>query len=404
MIKKNIKKPELMSPVKDWAGLEACKNFADAVYFGVSDLSLRARANALKTKDLKPFAAKCHQYGLKAYLTVNSVVYNQDIKKAEMLVKQAKNSQIDAVIVWDPAVIEICRKNKVKFIISTQANVSNFESAKFYEKLRAKRIVLAREMTLKQIKELCSKTKLELEVFVHGAMCVAISGRCILSAYLFGKSSNCGACAQPCRKEWFLTDSEGNKVSNFGKYFLSAKDLCMIEFIPQLIKAGINSFKIEGRLRDPKYIEVTARCYREAIDAYFAHTFTKEKVLKWKQELSEVYNRGFSTGFYFGLPNKEGIGYDKADNYSETKKIYIGNIVHYYPKAQAGSLILSHRGLKIGDKIIVQGAHTFLEQEIEAMEIKNQKVKRGQKGEEVAIQFKDKVREHDKVFLTRPAQ
>jgi putative protease len=399
--KKKIKRPELMSPVKDWAGLEACKNYAAAVYFGVSDLSLRARANALKIKDLKPFILKCHEYGLKAYLTVNSVVYNQDIKKAENLVKKAKIAQIDAVIVWDPAVIEIAKKEKVKLIISTQANISNSEAAKFYEKLGAKRIVLAREMTLKQIKELRKKVKIEIETFIHGAMCVAISGRCVLSAYLFDKSSNCGACAQPCRKEWILSDSEGNKVSNYGQYFLSAKDLCMIRHIPKLIEAGIDSFKIEGRLRDPKYIETTARCYREAIDSYFDNTFSNEKVLKWEKELSEVYNRGFETGFYFGKPGKEGISYSKADNLSETKKILVGNILHYYPKAKAGSLVLSHRGLKIGDKVIVQGAHTFLEQTIETIEVNNKNVNQGKKGEEVAIKFKDKVREHDKLFLIK---
>ncbi|MFA5013566.1 MAG: peptidase U32 family protein, partial [Candidatus Paceibacterota bacterium] len=261
-------KPELMSPVKDWAGLEACKDFADAVYFGLPELSLRARASGIKPSELAKFTDKCHKYGLKAYLTVNSVVYNQDIEKAENLVKRAKNAQIDAIIVWDPAVINIAKKAGISFIISTQANVSNWQSAKFYERLGAQRIVLAREMTLKQIKELRKKVKVEIEAFVHGAMCVAISGRCILSAYLFDKSSNCGSCAQPCRKEWTLSDEEGNKVSNYGQYFLSAKDLCMIEYVPELIKAGINAFKIEGRLRDPKYIETTARCYREAIDAY----------------------------------------------------------------------------------------------------------------------------------------
>ena len=405
MIKTRIKKvkhsPELMSPIKDWAGLEACKNYANAVYFGVSDLSLRSRANGFKNKDLKALADKCHGYGLKAYLAVNSVIYNNDIEKAQNLVKMAKIARIDAVIVWDPAVIEIAKKQGINFIISTQANISNYESAKFYEKLGAKRIVLAREMSLKQIKELKIKTKIEIETFVHGAMCVAISGRCILSAYLFGKSSNCGSCAQPCRKQWTLSDEEGNKVSNFGQYFLSAKDLCMIAYVPELIKAGIDSFKIEGRLRDPKYIETTARCYREAIDAYFDNTFTKEKVLKWKTELSEVYNRGFSTGFYFGTPGKEGIGYDKADNLSQVKKVLVGNISHYYPKAKAGSLILSHHGLKSGDKIIIQGAHTFIEQEIESIEVENKNVNKALKGAEVAIKFKDKVRENDKVFLIK---
>ena len=387
-----------MSPIRDWASLEACKNYADAVYFGVDELSMRA-ASGIKVSELSAFTQKCHSYGLKGYLTVNTVVYNQDIKKAEKLLKKAKKEGVDAVIVWDPAVIQIARKIKLPFIVSTQANISNYESAIFYKKLGAKRVVLAREMTLKQIKELTKKVKIEVEVFVHGAMCMAISGRCILSAYLYGKSANCGSCAQPCRKEWMLSDEEGNAISNEGKYFMSAKDLCMIEFVPELIKAGINSFKIEGRRRDPKYIEVVSRCYREAIDAYFDKTFTIEKVKKWKEELSSVYNRGFSTGFYFGTPGKEGISYDKADNVSTDKKLLVGYVTHYYPRVKSGSVTLNHLDLKVGDKIIIEGTNTYIEQVVESIQIENKNIQKGKKGEEVAIVFKDVVRKNDKVFL-----
>ena len=291
-----MKKPELMCPIKDWSSLEACKKYANAVYFGVDDLSLRARAG-IKTKDLPLFVKKCHDLKIKAYTTLNSVIYNKDIKKAEELVKKARKAKVDALIVWDFAAIDLAKKYKIPFIISTQMNVSNFKSAMFFKKIGAKRIVLAREMNLKDIAELKKKVDIEIETFIHGAMCLAISGRCILSSYLYGKSSNCGSCAQPCRKEWILSDNENNAIINEGKYFLSVKDLCMIEHVPQLIKAGIDSFKIEGRRRDAKYIEVTSRCYREAIDSYYDKTFTLEKAKKWKKELSTVYNRGFSTGF-----------------------------------------------------------------------------------------------------------
>jgi putative protease len=395
-----MKKPELMSPIRDWSSLEACKNYADAVYFGVDSLTMRA-SSGITLKELPKFVSKVHLYGLKAYLTLNSVVYNQDIAKAEKIVKKAKEAKVDALIVWDPAVIEIAKKEKVPFIISTQANISNYKSADFYKKQGAKRIVLAREMTLKQIKELRKKTKVEIETFVHGAMCMAISGRCILSAYLFGKSANCGSCAQPCRKEWFLSDEEGNKISVDKKYFMSAKDICMIEFVPQLIKAGINSFKIEGRRRDAKYIEVTSRCYREAIDSYYNKTFSDEKVKKWKKELLSVYNRGFSTGFYFGIPGKEGISYNKADNISSTEKFLAGYVVHYYPKAKAGSVRLDHKDVKVGDKIIVEGKHTFIEQKVESIEVENKSAKVGKKGGEVAIIFKSPVKKGDKVFLIK---
>lgn len=395
-----MKKPELMSPIRDWSSLEACKNYADAVYFGVDSLTMRA-SSGITLKELPKFVSKVHLYGLKAYLTLNSVVYNQDIAKAEKIVKKAKEAKVDALIVWDPAVIEIAKKEKVPFIISTQANISNYKSADFYKKQGAKRIVLAREMTLKQIKELRKKTKVEIETFVHGAMCMAISGRCILSAYLFGKSANCGQCAQPCRKEWFLSDEDGNKVSVDKKYFTSAKDICMIEFIPQLIKARIDSFKIEGRKRDAKYIEVTSRCYREAIDSYYKKTFSDEKVKKWKKELSSVYNRGFSTGFYFGTPGKEGISYNKADNISSTEKVLAGYVVHYYPRAGAGSVRLDHKNIKVGDKIVVEGKYTFIEQTIESIEIENKSAKVGKKGGEVAVIFKSPVKKGDKVFLIK---
>ena len=214
-----MKKPEIMSPIKNWASLEACKKYADAVYFGIADLSLRARTNSLTLKDVSKFVLECHEYGIKAYMTINSVIYNNDIEIAEKIVKKAKEARVDAIIVWDLAVIEIAKKEKIPFIISTQANVSNYKTAEFYKKLGAKRVVLARELTLKQIKEIKNKVNIEIETFIHGAMCVAISGRCILSAYLFNKSSNCGSCAQPCRKLWKLSDDRGNEFETEGKYF-----------------------------------------------------------------------------------------------------------------------------------------------------------------------------------------
>ena len=395
-------KPELMCPIKDWASLEACKKYCNAVYFGVDDLNLRARSDALKASEMEAFVNKCHQNGIKAYLTVNAVIYDKDIKKAEKLVLKAKKSNIDAIIIWDPAVIVLAQKHKVPFIISTQANISNSETIKFYKKQGAKRVVLARELTLDQIRTIRKEVKnIEIETFVHGAMCTAISGRCILSAYLFGKSSNCGSCAQPCRKQWILSDEDGNAFASEGKYFLNAKDLCMIEFIPELIKAGIDSFKIEGRRRDPKYIETTARCYREAIDSYFNNSFTSEKVKKWKKELLDVYNRGFSTGFYFGEPGGEGISYEQADNISRYKKELVGNIKHCYPKAGAISLDLKHIGIKIGDNIIIEGPKTFIEQEISSIEVANKKVKTAKKGEEAAIHINGQPKNGDKVFVIK---
>jgi len=396
-----MKKPEIMSPIRNFAGLEACRKFTDAVYFGASDLSMRARANDIKLSEIKKIVSRCHKYRIKAYLTVNCAIYNSDIKKAEKLIKKAKEAKIDAIIVWDNAVIEIVKREKIKFFISTQANISNSHSVKFYKRLGAKRIVLAREMTLKEIKEIKKRTNIEIEVFVHGAMCFAVSGRCILSSYLFGKSANCGSCSQPCRKEWILSDEEGNKISNEGKYFMNSKDLCMISHIPKLIKAGINSFKIEGRKRDPKYIEVASRCYREAVDSYFDGTFTKEKVITWEKDLALVYNRGFSTGFYFGDRGKEGISYDKCDNISKSKKIQIGVVVKYYPKIKVVSLKLLHNKIKLKDKLLIEGKSTFFEEVVSSMQVDNKDVVRAKKGEEASIKTKNRARKGDNVYIIK---
>ena len=395
-----IKKPEIMAPIQNFASLEACRDYADAVYFGLSNLTMRANADAFTLQNIGKFVDKCHDYKIKAYLTVNSVIYNSDIKIAEKIIKKAKQVKVDAVIVWDPAVIEICHKLKQKFFISTQANISNWQTAEFYKKLGASRVVLAREMTLKQIKELRQKVKhIEIETFVHGAMCLSVSGRCILSAYLYGKSANCGSCAQPCRKEWILSDNEGNKISTEGKYFMSAKDLCMIEYVPQLIKAGIDSFKIEGRRRDPNYIATTARCYKEAVDAYFDKTFTLDKVAKWKKELAGVYNRGFSTGFYFGTPGKEGINYDHSGNIATTKKILVGYVKKYYAKIKVAEISLESCGLKVGDEISIEGHTTYLKQQVDSIELAGENLKIAKKGMLIGVKVVKRVRRNDKVFV-----
>jgi len=394
-----MKKPELMSPIRDWTSLEACKYYADAVYFGCSDLSLRARSNNIKLNELGLFVSKCHGYGLKAYLTVNSIVYENDLNRAERLIKRAKEAKIDAIIAWDMAVISLAKKHKVNFFVSTQSSVCNSKSALVYKKLGAKRIVLAREMTLKQIKEFKKKVNIEVEAFCHGAMCVAISGRCILSAYLYGNSANCGSCSQPCRKPWILSDSEGNQIINEGKYFMNSKDICMIEYVPDLIKAGIDSFKIEGRARDPRYIKTVTKCYREAIDSFYGKTFTKAKVKKWKKELASVYNRGFCTGFYFGTPSKEGISYNEADNISKVKRTELGRVFHYYSNLKVVSIKLQTRGIKLGDKIIIEGKNTYIELTIKELQIKNKRVERGLKGQEVAFKVPKRARRNDKVFV-----
>jgi len=394
-------KPELMSPIKNRASLQACKNYTDAVYFSASRFSMRTGADNLTLKELPEFVSECHKNKIKAYLTLNSVVYNQELKEIERTVKKAKQSKVDALIVWDPSLIKLAKLYDLDFFISTQANVSNYESANFYKKLGAKRIILSRELTLEQIREIKKKTDMKIEVFIHGAMCLSISGRCILSSYFENKSANRGSCYQICRRKWNMMDDHGNKLEIKGKNFLSPKDLCMIEYIPELIESGVNSFKIEGRQRDPRYIETCSKIYKKAIDAYYNNTFSKKKALEWKKELKKVYNRNFTTGFYFGTPGKEGINFDHSGTSATSKKILIGKITHYYSKNKVASLFLNHQGIEVGETISVEGKNTYLEQKIESMEINRKKVNKVKKGEEVGIKVKERVRKNDKVFAIK---
>ncbi len=397
-----MKKPELMSPIKNRAGLEACANYADAVYFGLSEFNLRANSKGITLSNLKELIKDCHRKNIKGYVTVNSTLYNQDLKKAEELITKIKKAGVDAVIVWDPATIEIAKKIEIDFFISTQANISNWKAANFYNSLGAKRIIAAREMTLNQVKEMKEKVKnLEVEAFIHGAMCLAISGRCILSGFYEGKSANRGACNQICRRKFRLVDDQNQVVETDGSYYMSPKDICMIEYIPEMIEAGIDSFKIEGRQRSTKYIHETAKYYRKAIDDYYKGSFSREKARKWKQKLAKVYNRGFSTGFYFGTPGKEGINFKSSGNAGTIKRLQLGKVVHYYPEVEVASLNLIHRELELGDKILIEGKTTYLEEVVNSIEIDGKQIKRAGKGQEVGIKVSNRVRKNDKVFLIR---
>ncbi|NOQ55315.1 MAG: U32 family peptidase [Nanohaloarchaea archaeon] len=392
------KKPELLVPIKNLAGLKACENYADAVYFSCGKLNMRSRNKDITLRNIKSIVSSVHKAGLKAYLTVNAIIYNNDIKVAEDVVKKAKDAQVDAIITWDPAVIALCKENEVPFHVSTQANISNWKTAEFYRDMGAERVILAREMNLNHIAQIKKKVDVEIETFVHGAMCVSVSGRCYLSSYLYGMSANCGACAQPCRKEWMLVDSEKNEIVCDGKYLMSAKDICMIDHVPELLKAGIDSFKIEGRLRDEKYIETVSRCYREAIDACHLGTYTKDKVVGWKTELSKVYNRGFSTGFYFATPTRDGFNYDYSDNMAKEKRRAVGVVKHYYLKPGVAVIALNNSGLKVGDKLMVAGKTTYFRQDAGSIFVDDVRVEKAKKGTLIGLKVDERVRENDVVY------
>ena len=269
MPKKQPKQPkyELLAPAGDFPMLiTAINTGAEAVYFGLKKFSLRANAGNFEIKDLAKINLICKPKKIKKYLTLNSIIYSNELPKIEEILKKIKG-KVDAVICWDLSVIQLCKKYKIPFHISTQASVSNIESAKFYKKLGAERIILARELNLKQIKEIIKKTKIKVEVFIHGAMCLAVSGRCLMSQFLFNKSANRGECIHPCRRSYIIKDEqEGYELEIENNHILSAKDLCTLPFIEKLKKAGITCFKIEGRNRDARYIDSVVRIYRKALD------------------------------------------------------------------------------------------------------------------------------------------
>jgi putative protease len=377
-------RPELLAPVQDWNSLKLIGNLTDAVYFGVKNFNMRIRAKNFKQNDLGSIVEFCHnqESPIKTYLTTNILIYDSELQDLEDLITQAKDAGIDAIIAHDLATIQIAKRNNIDFHISTQANVSNIESAKFYEELGAERIILARELSLKQIKlikHVLSRSK--IECFVHGSMCTSISGRCYFSATICDSeefSANRGNCVQPCRREWRVIDDESNEFIYDGQMFLNAKDLCMIEYIPELIEAKIDAFKIEGRMKDPFYIKTVVECYKEALDSFYEDSYIDEKKTRWLERLSKVFNRGFHTGFYFHRPTIEEIELEKRGNISAYKKSYLGKVLSYNKLSKSANVLLENleNPLMVGDEIIITSPTTYMIETIKKMIYKGEKVRR----------------------------
>ncbi|RQD83064.1 U32 family peptidase [Methanosalsum natronophilum] len=394
----NFQIPELVAGIRNIATLNACKDYVEAVYFSLDSLSLRARAKDITKKSLPEFVQLIHENDLKAYLTINSVIYPQDMEELNNVMDIAKSSEVDAVICWDPAAIIKALDNDLKVHISTQANVSNIESVKFYHSLGAERVVLARELSLDNINDIRKQTTIELEVFVHGAMCQSISGRCYLSSHLLGKSANCGECTQPCRWKWSLVSDDGTVIDLNGNYLLSAKDLCMIEHLSELVDIGIDAFKIEGRLRDSRYISKVASSYSRALSYLNYDDDYSINLSLLKDELSSVYNRGFSTGYYFGNSSKHNFMIEHDMNASTTKKKAIGIVTNYYNKQGAALIHLQQGSISLGDVMVIEGKTTFLEQTVNSIVIDGVFVEHAAKSNEVGIKVDQKVRKNDIVF------
>jgi len=386
-----MRKIELMAPVGSFPSLHAAiKSGADAVYLGLKEFNMRDSAKNFTVKELDKINSICKENKVKLYLTLNTIIYDNEIKKIEEIIKKVKN-KVDAVICWDISVINLCIKHKIPFHVSTQASVSNTETAKFYKKLGAERINLARELNLKDIKKISKIIK--VEIFGHGAMCVSISGRCFTSQFLQNRSANRGQCTHPCRRAYKIIDPDGYELKLDNNRVMSAKDLCVLPFIEQIKKSGISALKIEGRNRSPEYVAVVTSVYRKALDK----KMTEEDIEESMKKLKKVYNRGFSSGFYLGFPTNG--DFTKSDSgEAKEKKLIIGRIENYWKKIGVAHVKIHAIGLKIGDEIYIKGNTTgLIRVRIKSMEINNKKVEKAGKGD-VGIKL-PLCRKGDEVYL-----
>ncbi|MCC7558657.1 MAG: U32 family peptidase [Methanobacteriaceae archaeon] len=387
---------ELMAPSRDFASLNAAlSNGADSVYIGIDGYNMRANVANFKREDIKNAVNLCHDHGVKLYVCTNTIMKDSDIESLNELFPILNSYKVDAVILSDLGALKIAKENSIDVHMSVQSNLSNSESLNFLKEYGVKRAVLSRELSLEEIKNIKSKTNLEIEVFVHGAMCMAVSGRCFLSSYFYDKNANCGECLQPCRSEWKLLSKDSKEVIIEGNekltHFFSPKDLCMIEHTPELIGAGIDAFKIEGRARPADYVATVTKVYREAIDKY--ETGNWEFNEQWVDDLKKVFNRGFDTGFYFKKPYK-------TSKYNESTYIKkdIGTVCNYYKDVSAAEIRLWD-SLKVGDEIIIQGTTTgSLIQKNVSMQIDGKKIEKAENGQNVGILVKNKVRPNDVVY------
>ncbi len=387
---------ELLSPARDFISLSAAlNNGADSVYVGIEGCNMRANVSNFTLETLKSAVKQCHDLDKKIYVCTNTIMKNKDVNYFKDILPVIHSYEVDALIISDLGALKLAREEEIETHMSIQANISNYESLNLLEELGVRRVVLSRELSLPEIKEIKEKTNLEIETFIHGAMCVAVSGRCFLSSHLYNKSANCGECLQPCRKEWKLVSEDDDSLeliqTQTGSHILSPKDLCMIKNIPELMEAGIDAFKLEGRARPADYVASVTKTYREAIDSYESGNWEFQE--RWAVELKKVFNRGFDTGFYFRNPYKTSI-----DNESTYIKKDIGLVVNYYKNVSAAEIRLFDN-LKIGDEIIIQGNKTgSITQRVESMQIDGQHIEEAPKGQNVGLIVNDQVRPNDIVY------
>lgn len=368
-----MKRVELLAPAKNFQAIKAATDAADAVYFGIKQFNMRMKSENIALQDLPKIMDFCKNNNLKTYLATNILVYDNELEFLREIIQTAKDAGMDAIIAHDIAAIMISKQIGIPFHVSTQCNVSNSIEAKFYEDLGAERVILARELSLEKIKEIKRNlSKMEVEIFIHGAMCTSVSGRCYFSQDICGSeenSANRGSCVQPCRRRWWVREESGQEYIYDGVRFMNSRDLCTIAYIPKFIEAGIDAFKIEGRMRHPHYVEIVSKTYRAAMDSYYDETFDEKKVGRWVTDLKKVYNRGFTPGFYFKRMTEEDHQHKSPANLSHYRYIKVGSIEQYDPKTQLATIILDNGYLfKNADMIIMgKSTDTYVHQDLNEM-------------------------------------
>ena len=401
---------EIMAPVGSRESLAAAiQAGAHSVYFGIGQLNMRSHsANHFEINDLHDIAAICNRHRIKTYLTLNTVIYGEDLDTMRAIVDAAKTAQITAIIASDVAVMMYCREQGVEIHLSTQLNISNIESIRFYAQF-ADVVVLARELNMAQVSEIHRQIENEricgprgqlirIEMFCHGALCMAISGKCYMSLHDANRSANRGECVQICRRSYTVTDNEtGHQLSIDNKYIMSPKDLKTISFIDRMMEAGVRVFKIEGRARGPEYVYTVVKCYREAIEAVIEGSFTEEKREAWDRQLSSVFNRGFWDGYYQGQTMGEWT--KNYGNKATDKKVLVGKVIKYFSKLGVAEVAVEAAEIEVGDRLLITGTTTgvmFLGADELRYEL--QPVQRAKKGWRVSLPVPNKVRPNDKLF------
>lgn len=406
---------EIMAPVGSRESLAAALNAgANSIYFGIGKLNMRSHsANPFTIDDLKEIAAICHEHGVKSYLTVNTIIYGEDIESMHEVIDAAKEANISAVIACDVAVMTYCRQVGQEVHLSTQLNISNIEAVKFYAQF-ADVAVLARELNMWQVRDIYEQIiaqdvrgpkgdLIRIEMFCHGALCMAISGKCYLSLQNANRSANRGECVQICRRGYEVKDLEtGTELAVENKYIMSPKDLKTVRFLDIMMNAGVRVLKIEGRARGPEYVHTVVKAYDEAINAVLEGTFTDEKKDRWDEQLAIVFNRGFWDGYYQG--QKMGEWCEVYGSKATEKKVYVGKCMKYFSKIGVAEFLIENVDLHVGDKILVTGPTTgALIQTCDEIRFDLQSVDIATRGQHISIRVNERVRPNDRLYVLEKA-